>query len=58
MLQMRRPYKALNPDVCLFIKSGETINHLFLHCPLTFKLWYKLLKLAQLDRFLLGVYVT
>ncbi|RVW35114.1 putative ribonuclease H protein [Vitis vinifera] len=33
LLQLRRPYKALSPDICkLCMKHGETVDHLFLHC--------------------------
>ncbi|KAJ9698204.1 hypothetical protein PVL29_007339 [Vitis rotundifolia] len=36
MLQLRRPYKALSPDICvLCMKHGESVDHLFLHCSLT-----------------------
>ncbi|KAJ9682711.1 hypothetical protein PVL29_018607 [Vitis rotundifolia] len=36
MLQLRRPYKALSPDICvLCMKQGESVDHLFLHCSLT-----------------------
>ncbi|WJZ98571.1 hypothetical protein VitviT2T_017085 [Vitis vinifera] len=35
-LQLRRPYKALNPDICkLCMRHGESTDHLFLHCSLT-----------------------
>ena len=36
LLQLRRPHKALSPDICkLCMKHGETVDHLFLHCSLT-----------------------
>ena len=36
LLQLRRPYKALSLNICkLCMKHGESIDHLFLHCPLT-----------------------
>ena len=36
LLQMRRPYKALSPDIYkLCMKHGESADHLFLHCSLT-----------------------
>ena len=36
LLQVRRPYKALNPDICkLYMKHEELANHLFLYCSLT-----------------------
>ncbi|KAJ9678262.1 hypothetical protein PVL29_022997 [Vitis rotundifolia] len=50
MLQLRRPYKALNPDICvLCMKHGESVDHLFLHCSLTTGLWHKLFQLAKMD---------
>ena len=50
MLQLRRSYKALNPSVCLLrMESGETVNHIFLHCPLSLRLWHRLLSLAHMD---------
>ena len=36
MLQLRRPYKALSLDIYkLCMEYRESIDHLFLHCPLT-----------------------
>ena len=36
LLQLRRPYKALSPDICkLCMNHGESTDHLFLHCSLT-----------------------
>ena len=50
MLQLRRPYKALSPDICMLcMKQGETVDHLFLHCPLTMGLWYRLFQLTKID---------
>ena len=50
MLQLRRPYKALSPDICiLYMKHGESANHLFLHCSLMIGLWHKLFQLAKTD---------
>ena len=49
-LQLRRPYKSLCPQWCMLCKgNGESIYHLFLHCPLTIGLWHKLFNLAGLD---------
>ncbi|RVW15777.1 LINE-1 retrotransposable element ORF2 protein [Vitis vinifera] len=49
-LQLRRPYKSLCPQWCILCKgNGESIDHLFLHCPVTIGLWNKLFKLAGLD---------
>ena len=51
MLQQRRSYKALNPDVCMLcMERGELVDHLFLHCSLTIGLWHKLFGLGKLDR--------
>ena len=50
LLQLRRPYKALSPDICkLCIKHGESADHLFLHCSLTMGLWHKLFQIAKMD---------
>ncbi|WJZ85876.1 hypothetical protein VitviT2T_005388 [Vitis vinifera] len=50
MLQVRRPYKALSPDICILcMKHGESVDHLFLHCSLTIGLWHRLFQLAKLD---------
>ncbi|RVW78876.1 hypothetical protein CK203_043124 [Vitis vinifera] len=46
-LQLRRPYKALCPQWCILCKgNGESINHLFLHCPVTIGLWHRLFNLV------------
>ena len=43
MLQLKRPYKALSPDICILcMKHGESADHLFLCCSLTIGLWHKL----------------
>ena len=43
MLQLKRPYKALSPDICILCrKHGESADHLFLCCSLTIGLWHKL----------------
>ncbi|WJZ91342.1 hypothetical protein VitviT2T_010423 [Vitis vinifera] len=50
MLQVRRPYKALSPDICIMcMKYGESADHLFLHCSLTIGLWHRLFQLAKMD---------
>ena len=50
MLQLRRPYKSLSPQWCTFYEgNGESINYLFLHCPLTLGLWHRLFSLARMD---------
>ena len=49
-LQLRRPYKSLSSQWCILCKgNGESIDHLFLHCPLTIGLWHNLFNLARLD---------
>ena len=48
-LQLRRLYKSLCPQWCILCKgNGESIDHLFLHCPVTIGLWHKLFNLAGL----------
>ena len=50
MLQLKRPFKSLFPQWSVSCKgNGESINHLFLHYPLTIGLWHKLFNLARLD---------
>ena len=50
MLQLRRSYKTLSPDVCLLcMESGETVDHIFLHCSLSLGLWHRLFSLVHLD---------
>ncbi|RVX11275.1 LINE-1 retrotransposable element ORF2 protein [Vitis vinifera] len=50
LLQLRRPHKALSPNICkLCMKHGETVDHLFLHCSLTKGLWHRLFQLAKMD---------
>ena len=50
LLQLRRPYKTLNPDICkLCMKQGESADHLFLYCSLTMRLWHKLFQLAKMN---------
>ena len=45
MLQARRPYKSLSPHWCILCKgSGESVDHRFLHCPITLGLWHKLFR--------------
>ena len=57
MLQLRRSYKALSSDVCLLcMESGETVDHIFLHCPLSLGLCNSV-GLIWIE-FLLRVYVT
>ena len=50
LLQLRRPYKTLSPNVCkLCIKHGESADHLFLRCYLTMGLWHRLFQIAKMD---------
>ena len=50
MLQARRPYKSPSPHWCILCKgSGELVDHLFLHCPITLGLWHKLLRATNLE---------
>ena len=50
LLQLRRPHKALSPDICkLCMKQGESAYHLFLHCSVLLGLWHRLFQLAKLD---------
>ncbi|WKA00162.1 hypothetical protein VitviT2T_018548 [Vitis vinifera] len=50
LLQLRRPHKALSPDICkLCMRHGESADHLFLHCSLTLELWHRLFQLAKMD---------
>ncbi|RVX21954.1 hypothetical protein CK203_001531 [Vitis vinifera] len=47
-LQLRRPYKVLSPQWCILCKgNGESIDHLFLHCPITIGLWHRLGELIK-----------
>ena len=49
LLQLRRPYRSLNPKWCSLCRgNGESIDHLFLRCPFTIRLWHKLFNLAKL----------
>ena len=50
MLQLRRSYKALSPNVCILcMEHEESIDHLFLHCSLTLGLWLRLFRLTKSD---------
>ena len=49
LLQLRRSYRSLNPQWCIHCKGeGESIDHLFLHCPFTCGLWNKFFNLARI----------
>ena len=44
-LQKRRPYYSLSPGWCVLCKKdNESIDHLFLHCDFSLRLWYIILK--------------
>ncbi|RVW46776.1 putative ribonuclease H protein [Vitis vinifera] len=50
LLQLRRPYKAISPNICkLCMEQGESADHLFLHCSVTLGLWHRLFQLAKMD---------
>ena len=50
LLQLRRPRKALSPDICkLCMKQRESVDHLFLHCSVLLGLWHRLFQLAKMD---------
>ena len=59
LLQLRRPHKALSPDICkLCMRHGESTNHLFLHCSLTLGLWHRLFSQPRCIGFSQGVFLT
>ena len=44
-LQKRRPHHSLSPGWCVLCKKdNETLDHLFLSCDFSFRLWCKILK--------------
>ena len=44
-LQKRRPYQSPSSGWCVLCKKdNESIDHLFLHCEFSFRLWCKFLK--------------
>lgn len=47
MQQLSRLYRTPNPEFCVIpsSSSGETIDHLFLHCPRTLGSWHRLFAL-------------
>ncbi|RVW80652.1 Protein trichome birefringence-like 5 [Vitis vinifera] len=50
-LQLRRPYKALCPQWCILCKgNGESIDHLFLHCPVTIGLLAQVVQSSRNNR--------
>lgn len=47
MIQRRMPLSYWNPQWCVMCKKGgESVNHIFLHCPTANFLWSKLFNLA------------
>ena len=50
ILLVRIPYKSLSPHWCILCKgSGESVDHLFLHCLIRLGLWHKLFRVANLE---------
>ena len=50
MLQLRRPFKTLNPDWCILYRRNKgTIDHLFLHYPITLGLWHRIFSQAGME---------
>lgn len=50
MVQRRRPYLCLSPHWCLMCKKDdESVDHLFLHCPVAFTLWLRLCRGGNLS---------
>ena len=50
VLQARRPYKSLSPHWCILCKgSRESVDYLFLHCPITLGQWHKLFIATNLE---------
>lgn len=44
LLQGHRPFMCLSPHWCALCKSdGETVDHMFIHCPYALKVWWLLL---------------
>ena len=44
-MQKRRPYHYLSPGWCVLCKKeNKSIDHLFLHCQFSFRLWCKIVK--------------
>ena len=40
ILQKRQPFLSVSPSWCVMCKQdSESINHLFLHCPLVYRVW-------------------
>lgn len=49
MLQLKRPFKALSLDWCILCRrSIETVDHLFLQCPITLGLQHKIFSQARM----------
>lgn len=47
-LQKRRPNRSLNSQWCIMCrKNEESVDHLFLHCPIALFLWHKLFLLGN-----------
>lgn len=47
-LQKQRPNCFLNFQWCIVCcKNGESVDHLFLHCPIALNLWHRLFSLGN-----------
>ena len=50
VLQKKRPYCVLYPSWCVLCKrEEETIDHLFIHCNFSSRIWWKVLKVFGLS---------
>lgn len=44
-MQRHRPFMCLSPQWCVFCNlDGESVNHMFIHCPYSIKVWWLLLR--------------
>ena len=49
-IQKKFQHTMLNPSMCcLCFKDEETLDHLFLHCTFTRKVWYTLFKIFDVE---------
>ena len=50
MLQLRKPFKSLSLNWYVLCEgSGESIDHLFLYCPITLGFWHSLSRQVKID---------
>ena len=55
LLWLRRPFKALSLNWCILCRSSnETIDHLFLYCPIALGLWQRIFSQAGKEWVSLG----